>query len=111
MHQVLINYQFSNNKFKTAMNFFNSKTVYNSGWEVTDRRKFEKEEIAMVKKCEVVPSQYGLSACFFMKSGGRTYVPMSRDSNVEEGDVIDLNKASILTLSRDGDNDIERIEI
>lgn len=93
------------------MNIFKGRRVYNNGWEVTDSRKFEKEEIALVKRAEVVPSQYGLSACFFMKAGGRTYIPLSRDCTLEEGDTIDLKDARILTLSREGDNDIERIEI
>lgn len=90
-------------------NIFSSKRVYGESWEVTDEREFEKEEIALVKKAEVVPSQYGLSVCFFMKSGGRTYIPLSRDSELEEGDAFDLRGAKILTLERDGET-IERVE-
>ena len=44
-----------------------------------------------------------------MKSGGRTYIPMSNDSTIKEGDYIDLDKAYLITLSKLGEKDIYRI--
>lgn len=90
-------------------NFFSSKRVYDDSWKVVDSRKFEDEEVAMVEHAEVVPSQYGLSVCFFMKSGGKAFVPLSRDSELDAGDEFPMKDAKILTLERSGET-IERVE-
>ena len=73
-------------------------------------RGFSPEEIAAVKKAEVVSSEYGNSVCFYMQSGGQTYIPLSNQSNLGVGDTVDLSKAKILTLHRDGNDDITRID-
>ena len=75
------------------------------------RRNFDAEEIAAVRKAEVVSSQYGSSVCFFMKSGGQTYIPLSNQSSLAVGDDVDLSKAKLLTLHRDGDGNIMRVDI
>jgi hypothetical protein len=47
-----------------------------------------------------------------MKSGCQTYIPLSRDSSATEGDRVDLAKAKILTLVKEGtDEKIDRVEI
>jgi hypothetical protein len=74
-------------------------------------RGFNDEEKAMILRAEVVPSEYGNSVCFFMKSGGQTYIPLSNQSTLAVGDAVDLNKAKLLTLHRDGSADITRIDI
>ena len=91
-------------------NVFASLTKYAEGWKVVSNRSFNEEEIAAVKRAEVVSSQYGSSVCFFMKSGGQTYIPLSRDSHLAVGDSVDLTKAELLTLHRDGDDDIIRVQ-
>lgn len=92
-------------------NIFDGRTVYGGSWNVVDSRSFDAEEIAAVKKAEVVSSQYGNSVCFFMKSGGQVYIPLSNQSSLTVGDTVDMAKAKILTLHRDGDEDIARIDI
>lgn len=92
------------------MNIFESLNVYGGSWNVTNSRPFSEAEISAVKKAEVVPSEFGSSVCFFMASGGQTYIPLSRDSSLAIGDSVDLSKAKLLTLSREGSNDINRIE-
>ena len=92
-------------------NIFEGRTVYGGSWNVVDSRSFDAEEIAAVKKAEVVSSQYGNSVCFFMKSGGQVYIPLSNQSSLAVGDTVDMAKAKILTLHRDGDEDIARIDI
>ncbi|MBO7417914.1 MAG: leucine-rich repeat protein [Bacteroidaceae bacterium] len=87
------------NKFKEA----------ECGWIVKDSRPFNPEEIAAVKKAEVVASKYGKSVCFFMQAGGQTYIPLSNSSSLTVGDSVDLRTAKILTLSREGKDDIFRI--
>ncbi len=82
---------------------------HNIGWREKGRRAFTQYEIAAVEKAEVVASQYGNSVCFFMKSGGQTYIPLSQDSSLTVGDTIDLKTAKLITLCRKGKDDIYRV--
>ena len=58
-----------------------------------------------------MPSQYGNSVMFTMVAGGQSYIPLANDSTVGVGEVIDLSKAQLLTLSKDGESDIVRVSI
>jgi len=89
---------------------FDKLQTYGGSWQVTASRKFEADEIAAVKKAQVVASEYGNSVCFYMKSGGQTYIPLSTQSDLTVGDTVDLTAAKILTLHRDGSEDITRID-
>lgn len=91
------------------MNIFNSLRIYAGKWSEKNSRSFSSEEVAAVVKAEVVESQYGLSVCFFMTSGGQTYVPLDQNSNLGIGDLVDLRKASLVTLERPGEKDIYRV--
>lgn len=93
------------------MNIFASLRVYAGKWSVKSRRAFTPEEISAVKSAEVVPSQYGNSVCFYMMSGGQTFIPLANDSILGVGDKVDLTKASLLTLEKQGEADILRVEI
>lgn len=93
------------------MNIFNNLQVYAGKWSVKSTRAFDKEEIAAVKQAVVVPSQYGNSVMFTMVAGGQTYIPLSNDATAGVGEIIDLNKAQLLTLSKDGESDIVRVSI
>ena len=93
------------------MNIFAGLQVYAGKWNVVDSRSFNDEEKAMINRAEVVASEYGNSVCFFMKSGGQTYIPLSNQSTLGIGDEVDLNAAKLLTLHRDGSADITRIDI
>ena len=91
-------------------NVFGGLQVYGGNWEVVSSRNFNDEEKAAVLRAEVVPSQYGNSVCFFMRGGGQTYIPLSNTSTLTPGDSVDLSKAKLLTLHRDGQGNINRIE-
>ena len=91
------------------MNIFKTLTVYAAKWAVKDTRPFDAEEVDMVEKALVVPSQYGNSVQFTLKSGGLTFIPLSSDSTLTVGCEIDLTKAKIVTLTKPGENDIIRI--
>ena len=93
------------------MNIFSALRVYAGKWSEKEVRAFAPEEVAAVDKAEVVESQYGFSVCFFMKSGGQTYVPLDQNSSLGEGDIIDLTKAQLVTLQRPGEGDIYRVRI
>lgn len=92
------------------MNIFEGLNVYGGKWNVVKTRDFATEEIALVKNAEVVSSDYGKSVCFFMVGGGQTYIPLSNQSTLGVGDSVDLSKAKVLTLHRDGSDDITRID-
>lgn len=93
-----------------AMNIFSSLKVYAGKWSVKNRRAFSTEEVAAVDYAEVVPSQYGNSVCFFMKAGGQTFIPLSTESSLGVGDKVDLSKAELVTLQKQGEADIMRVE-
>ena len=92
------------------MNIFSSLRVYAGKWAVKATRVFSQEEIDAVDTASVVDSQYGMSVCFFMKSGGQTFIPLSNTSSLNVGDTVDLTKAKLLTLGREGEADIFRVE-
>ena len=93
------------------MNIFNQLRVYAGKWAVVESKAFSQEEQDLVSHAEVVDSQYGMSVCFFMKAGGQTFIPLSTNSTLGVGDSVDLTKAKLLQLHREGDADIYRVEI
>ena len=94
------------------MSIFDSIKIYvPMKWQVKNSRSFSPEEIEGVQSAVIVDSEYGSSVCFTMVSGGKGYIPVSRDCNANVGDTVDLSKARLLTLSREGDADIFRVEI
>lgn len=93
------------------MNIFSKLTIYAGKWAVKASRAFNEEEISAVSKAQVVESQYGNSVCFFMKSGGQTFIPLSQNSDLSVGEEVDLSKAKLLTLEKSGESDIYRVSI
>ena len=97
-------------KFEKLLPDFKEKLVEQEmGWTVKDSRPFNSEEIALVRRAEVVRSDYGNSVCFFMQTGGQTYIPLSKQSKLTVGDELDIRTAKLMTLSRDGKADITRV--
>lgn len=92
-------------------NIFNSLRKYAGKWRVTSSRDFSEEEINAVERAEVVDSQYGNSVCFTMRGGGQTFIPLSTNSTLGVGESIDPSKAKLLTLSKEGEADIFRVEV
>lgn len=93
------------------MNIFSSLQVYAGKWEVKSERNFSQEEINAVSNAVVVASTYGSSVQFTMKNGGLTYVPLAQDASLGIGEIVDLTKAKVLTLSKSGEVDIFRVYI
>ena len=92
------------------MNIFSALRVYAGKWNVKESRAFTNDEIAAVQSATVVDSQYGQSVCFMMVSGGQTYIPLDQNSSKATGDTVDLSKAELLTLSKQGEADIYRVK-
>ena len=89
---------------------FASTKLYAGNWEKTGERLLTVDEKKNVLRAEVVDSQYGPSCCFFLTTGQRAYVPMSTESSYKVGDAVDVESAKIVTLYREGDGKIERLE-
>lgn len=93
------------------MNIFASLKVYAGKWSVKETREFSTEEIEAITMAVVVPSQYGNSVQFIRKEGGISYIPLDQNANTGVGEVIDLTKAKLVTLEKQGEADIYRVEI
>lgn len=91
------------------MNIFSGLRQYAGKWSEKDSRSFTEEEVAAVDHAEVVPSQYGNSVCFFMRSGVQQFIPLSSTSSLAAGDSVDVSKARLITLQRAGEADIYRV--
>lgn len=91
-------------------NIFASLRQYAGKWAVKSSRAFTAEEINAVSSTQIVASQYGNSLCFFMKNGGMTFIPMSNTSTKGVGESVDLTKAQLVTLGKEGESDIYRVE-
>lgn len=92
------------------MNILNMLQVYAQKWQVKNQRGFTQEELAGISSAKVVASQYGNSVCLTLVGGGQSYIPLSQNSQLSVGEEVDLSKAQLLTLGRDGDADIYRVE-
>ena len=46
-----------------------------------------------------------------MKKGGVTYIPLIKNDKLSENTEINLHDAKILTLSKEGEKDIYRIDV
>lgn len=100
----------SRRKFEKLLPNYKDKLVdENRGWRIKETRPFSPDEIAAVARAEVVPSQYGNSVCFFMNSGGQTYIPLLSTSSLTVGESVDLKTAKLVTLCREGKDDIYRV--
>lgn len=92
------------------MNIFSAINIYPGKWNVKETRSFTEEEIAAVKSAKVVESQYGNSVCFFMHSGASAFIPLSNSSTLQPGASVDVKNIQLITLGREGDDDIYRVE-
>ena len=96
------------------MGFLDSLTTYAGSWSEVSRDKLSASEIKSVENITVISRENdwgtSVSMCFFMKAGGRKYIPLSRDSKLEEGDIVDPKSVEIITLERDGDDPIYRAD-
>ena len=93
------------------MNIFASLKVYAGKWSEKEMRECSAEEIGAVSMAIVVPSQYGNSVQFIRKGGGMSFIPLDQNANVGIGEMIDLTKAKLVTLEKEGEADIYRVRI
>ena len=92
------------------MNIFSNLRVYGGKWAVKASRAFNQEELAAISSATVIPSNYGNSVCFMMVNGGQSFLPLDQNSSLGVGETVDLSKAELLTLSKEGEADIYRVK-
>ena len=93
------------------MNIFSSLRIYAGKWSEKETRNFSQEEIDAITMAVVVPSQFGNSVQFLRKDGGMSFIPLDQNANVGVGEIIDLSKAKLVTLEKQGEADIYRVKI
>lgn len=81
-----------------------------SKWKVKEERSFTNEEIGAVLNAVIVANQYGRSVCFYMKAGGQSHIPLTHDSEIGVGENIDIADLKLLTLCKEGTDDIMRVQ-
>ena len=90
--------------------FLDSLRSYAGKWSVKSSAKLSADESAQIRSITVQTSDYGLSACLMMNSGTKHYVPVSRDSALAEGDTVVKESVRIITLEKEGEHDIFRLD-
>lgn len=85
------------------MSIFGNVKIYAEEWAETSVNALEQADKDILREVVTTESEYGISACFFLKKGGRFYIPMDRDSKVGIGEVLDMDKIKVKTLERSGE--------
>jgi hypothetical protein len=96
------------------MGFLDSLMTYAGSWEEVSREKLSKSDVQNVQSIQVVTKEQdwgtSISMCFTMVGGGKKFVPLSRDSELQEGDRVHPNTVEIITLEKDGESPIHRAD-
>lgn len=96
------------------MGFLDSLRTYAGSWNEVSREKLSASEVKSISKIEIVEKEQewgtSVSMCFHMLGGGKKYVPLSRDSDLEVGDAVKPQSVEIITLERDGEEPIYRAD-
>lgn len=91
--------------------FNESVKVYAGKWSVVKETPLAAEDVALIDRGVVVDSKFGLSVCFTMKAGGQTYFPVSTDSEVGAGSIVDINNVQVVELAKPGEDNIIRLKV
>lgn len=93
-------------------NIFDNFTASTGKWTLKSEVSLAAEDKAMFSSAKVVSSEYGKSVCFFLKSGGQQYIPMSNQgAQLNIGDNVNLDRVTIQVLGKQGERDILRAKI
>lgn len=93
------------------MNIFEVIKSFEPKWRVIETRDFSEEELNFITNAVVVSGEYGPAVEFTRKDGKLSFIPLSQDSTLLPGDYVDLTKAKLLTLAKDGCENINRVDI
>lgn len=84
---------------------------YGGKWIPKSISHVVKDELDLIVKADVVASRYGLSVRFLWRDGRTSYIPLYECSDLVIGDSINMKEAKVLSLRRNGYDDIFRIVI
>lgn len=71
---------------------------------------FTAEDAALVESAIIVSGDYGLSCKVKRKDKYVSFIPLSRDSRMSQGEVVDLSECKLICLERRGEEPIWRLE-
>lgn len=101
-------------------NWLEDAQVYGAKWELTAEMEIPAEVVNQISSIRIVMSpgrhddEYDFDGSLQMevtlKKGGVVYWGLSTESDLEEGDNVDVSSVRQLTLSRPGDDDIFRYD-
>lgn len=101
-------------------NWLQDAQIYGAKWEKTSEMSIPVEVAEQLKSVRVIMSpgrhddEYDFDGSLQMevslKKGGVAYWALSTESNLEEGDAVDIKSIKQITLSRPGDDDIYRYD-
>lgn len=91
------------------MNIFATLKTYPSKWTVKETRDFSAEELACIKSAKVTEGNFGLSVCFMFVDGSKAYIPLSPDSELNIDEEVNVRNLTLLTLTKEGEEDINRV--
>lgn len=90
---------------------FSNVKIYAGNWSVKSTEKLTEAEKGAIKSAVTTMSDYGVSVCFFLNKGGQFYRPLSRDCDMGVGEIVDLDKIEVITLQKEGEADIIRVNV
>ena len=83
--------------------------IYGGSWSVKSSENLIKVEPS-IKSGVVVEGTYGKQVCFLLTTGGKGYLPLSSQSTLNVGDEFPVAGATVITLSKEGEADIMRVQ-
>lgn len=93
------------------MSIFTALNTYGGNWNVTGTPEtLSEKEISGIDTVVVKDSKFGASMCFMLKGGREKFIPLSRDSELEVGEVVDPSSVSIVRLEKAGESPIYRAD-
>lgn len=96
------------------MSIFDSLKKYPGSWQVVKTNSLRNElgdNLEKLSGIEVVPSEFGIAVKFSFKGGYSNYIAVSTENDtLEIGEKPSVDELVVLTLHREGDDDIYRID-
>lgn len=90
---------------------FKSLTIYDLGYKEVDknqRTKLSEADLASIKSAVVTkkPDYRNPEITCTLTNGGKVYMKLSKDSQYQIGDTVDLKQCTIIELVHEGNGDI-----
>lgn len=82
--------------------------LYGGSWSLKSTENLLTVD-SSIKSGVVTEGTYGLQVCCTLIDGRTGYVPLSRASKLVAGEEFPIANAKVLTLSKDGEDDIIRV--